>query len=83
MDPPSGRVPKQGLNWFFGAVEACGGRTPYLGYFLEVSVFIGEVGIENKSGGPRGDDKDRGRALHPCGGLVALLAQLLKVRYID
>ena len=60
MDPPSGRVPKQGPDWFLVATEACGGGPPDLGYFLEVCGFIGEVGIENKSGGPQGDDKDRG-----------------------
>ena len=34
------------------ATEACGGGTPDLGLFLEVSVFIRPDGIENKSGGP-------------------------------
>ena len=48
--PPSGRVPEQGPDWFLVATEACGGGTPDLGYFLEVRRFIGEVGIENKSG---------------------------------
>src|SRR3989337_445361 len=80
MIPPSGRVPKQGPDWFLVATEACGGGTPDLGLFLGVSVFIGIFGVENKSGGPRGDDKDGGRALggalHPCGGLGTLLAQL-------
>ena len=51
---PSGRVPEQGPDWFLVAIEACGGGTPDLGYFLEVWGFIGEVGIENKSGGPTG-----------------------------
>ena len=27
---PSGKVPKQGLDWFLVATEACGGRTPDL-----------------------------------------------------
>ena len=48
------------LEWFLVATEACGGGTPYLAYFLEVFVFIGEVGVENKSGGspgcPRGGE---------------------------
>ena len=30
MDPPSGRVPEQGPDWFLVATEACGGGTPDL-----------------------------------------------------
>ena len=45
---PSDRVPEQGPDWFLVPTEACGGGTPYLGYFLEVWGFIGEVGIKNK-----------------------------------
>ena len=60
MIPPSGRVPEQGLDWFLVATEACGGGTPYLGYFLEVWGFIGEVGVENKLGGPTGSPRGRG-----------------------
>ena len=41
MIPPSGRVPEQGLDWFFVSTEACGGGTSDLGLFLDVSVFIG------------------------------------------
>ena len=37
MDPPSGRVPEQGPDWFLVATEACGGGTPDLGYVLGVS----------------------------------------------
>ena len=62
-DPPSGRVPEQGPEWFLVATEACGGGTPDLGYFLEVWGFIGEVGIEKKSGGPMESPRGRGRAL--------------------
>ena len=54
MDPPSGRVPEQGPDWFLVATEACGGGTPDLGFFLEVSVYIRGFGIENKSGGSPG-----------------------------
>ena len=50
-DPPSVRVPEQGPDWFLVATEACGGGTPDIGYFLEVSVFIGIFGVGNKSGG--------------------------------
>jgi len=52
MIPPSGRELEQGPGWFLVATEACGGRTPGLGYFLEDWGFIGEVGVENKSGAP-------------------------------
>ena len=44
------------------ATEACGGGTPDLGYFLEVSGFIGEVGDENKSGGAHGESTRQGGA---------------------
>ena len=63
MVSPSGRVPKQGLNWFFMAIEACGGGTPDLGLFLGVYIFIGIFGIENKSGGSTSQRQDRGRTL--------------------
>ena len=45
-------MPEQGPDWFLVATEACGGGTPDLGYVLKVWILIGEVGIENKSGGP-------------------------------
>ena len=51
MDPPSGRVPEQGPDWFLLATEACGGGTPDLGFFSGVSVFIGIFGIALTSGG--------------------------------
>ena len=47
------------------ATEACGGGTSDLGYFLEVWAFIGEVGVENKSGGPTGSP--RGTGVRPRG----------------
>ena len=53
MDPPSGRVPEQGPSWFLVAIEACGGGTPDLGYFLEVSVFIGIFASVSLQGGLR------------------------------
>ena len=56
---PSGRVPKQGPDWFLVATEACGGGTPDLGYFLEVSVFIGIFGVGLTSGGSPSRPRDR------------------------
>ena len=71
MIPPYGRVPEQGPDWFLVATEACGGGTPDLGYVLEVWRFIGEVGVENKSGAPQGVHEAGGvpwgGALHPRG----------------
>ena len=60
MDPPSGRVPKQGPDWFLVATEACGRGTPDLGYFLEVSVFIGIFGVGLTSRGSPSRPRDRG-----------------------
>ena len=59
-DPPSGRVPEQGPDWFLVATEACGGGTPDLGLFLEVSVFIGIFGVGFTSGGSPGCPRGRG-----------------------
>ena len=61
-DPPSGRVPEQGPDWFLVATEACGGGTPDLGYVLGVSVYIRGFGVGNKSGGSPGCPQGRGRA---------------------
>ena len=83
-DPPSGRVPEQGPDWFLVATEACGGGTPDLGYFLEVSIFIGIFGIGNKSGGSPNRPRDRaacpgGRARpHPRGQVEAPLAYFFR-----
>ena len=68
-DPPSGRVPEQGHDWFLVATEACSGGTPDLGYVLEVWVYIRGVGVRNKSGGslrrPRGRGHAQGGRAHP------------------
>ena len=52
MDSPSGRVPERAPDWFLVAREACDGRTPDLGFFLEVSGFIGPDGGGVASSGP-------------------------------
>ena len=65
MVSPSGRVPKQGPDWFSVATEACGGGTPDLGLFLGVSVFIGIFGVGLTSGGSPRRPRDRGA--HPGG----------------
>ena len=49
-----------GLDWFSVATEACGGRTPNLGYFLEVSVFIVIFGIGLTLEGSSSHPRDRG-----------------------
>ena len=53
-DSPLRQGAGTGLDWFSVATEASGGGTPDLGYVLEVSVYITDFGVENKSGGPRG-----------------------------
>ena len=42
------------------ATEASGGGTPNLGYFLEVSVFIGIFGVGLTSGGSPSRPRDKG-----------------------
>ena len=76
MDPPTGRVPEQGLDWFLVATEACGGETHDLGYVLEVSIFIGIFCVGLTSGGSPSRPRDRGARPHPCGQPGTLLAQL-------
>ena len=79
---PSGRVPKQGPDWFLVATEACDGGTPGLGNVLEVWGYIRGVGVGNMLGGStrqprgRGCAQGVGRALHPHGGLGTLLVHL-------
>ena len=53
-DSPLRQGAGTGLDWFAVATEACGGRTPDLGYFLEVWVYIRGFGVESKSGGVSG-----------------------------
>ena len=79
-DPPSGRVPEQGPDWFLVATEACGGGTPDLGYFLEVSVFIGIFGVGLTSGGSLSRRRYRGQ--RPGGGRAPCLmaSSLLPLR---
>ena len=67
MDPPSGRVPEQGPDWFLVALEACGGGTPDLGFFSGVSLFIGIFGVGFTSGGGL-------RVVHEIGGAPSTLA---------
>ena len=79
---PSSRVPKQGPDWFLVATEACGGGTPDLFCFLEVSLFIGFFGVGLTSGGSPGCPRGRGPrpgggcAPHPRGQPGTLLVQL-------
>ena len=55
-------MPEHGPNWFLVAIEACGGRTPDLGYVLEVWVYIRGFGVGDKSGGSPRRPRGRGRA---------------------
>ena len=62
------------------ATEACGGGTSDLGYFLEVSVFIGIFGVGFASGGLRVVHEVGAHAPHPRGQPGTLLAQLFHSR---
>ena len=55
-------MPEQGPDWFLVATEACGGRTPDLGYVLEVWLYIRGVGVGDKSGESPRRPRGRGRA---------------------
>ena len=86
MDSPSGRVPERAPERFLVATEACSSGTPDLGYFLEVSVFIGIFGVGLTSGGflavheAGGAPRGSGRAGHPRGQPRTLRAQLFHSR---
>ena len=60
MDPPSGRVPERGPDWFFVALEACGGGTPDLSSVLEVLGYVGIYGCRENVGGATGAPRGRG-----------------------
>ena len=51
-DSPLRQGAGMGLDWFSVATEASSGGTPDLGYFLEVSVFIGIFGGLMSGGSP-------------------------------
>ena len=55
-DPPSGRVPEQGPDWFLVATEACGGGTPDL---LSYSMVLGYMGIYRRKKLVRGASRGR------------------------
>ena len=65
-----------GLDWFSVATEAFGGGTPDLGYFPEVSVYIGGVGVGAKQMWSTDCPRGRGHAPYPRGQLVDLLVPL-------
>ena len=58
MDPPSGRVPERGPDWFFVALEASGGGTPDLSSVLEVlgymELYRQKKHVRGATGAPRG-----------------------------
>ena len=62
---PSGRVPKQGPDWFLVAIEACGGGTPDL---LCSVMFLGYMDIYRRKKSVRGATRSpRGWGAHPGG----------------
>ena len=62
MDPPSGRVPEQGPDWFLVATEACGGGTPDLFCSPMVLVYIGIYRRKEYVDGAIGAHEGGGRA---------------------
>ena len=64
-DPPSGRVPEQGPDWFLVATEACSGGTPDL--FFSPMV-LGYIGIYRRKKSVRGATRGpRWRRARPGG----------------
>ena len=64
-DPPSGRVPEQGPDWFLVATEASGGGTPDLLCVLEV---LGYMELYRQKKHVRGATRaPRGRGARPRG----------------
>ena len=59
-DSPLRQGARRGLDWFSVAMEASGGGTPDLGYFLEVTVFVGILGKGLTLGGSPSHPRDRG-----------------------
>ena len=64
-DPPSGKVPEQGPDWFLVATEACGGGTPdllcssmFLGY---MDIYRRKKSVRGATRGPRGWGRAQGR----------------------
>ena len=55
-------MPEQGPDWFFVALEACGGGTPDLSSPLEVLGYVGIYGCKGYVGGATGAPRGRGRA---------------------
>ena len=70
-DSPLRQGARTGLDWFSMATEASGGGTPDLGYFLEVSVFIGSFGAGLTS--RRCPSRPRGRPTRLGGGRAPTL----------
>ena len=79
-DGPLRKGAREGLDWFSVATEASGGGTSDLGYFLEVSIFIGIFGVGLASrrcpSRPRGRPTRLGGTPHLRGCPGTLLAQL-------
>ena len=79
MDPPSGRVPEQGPDWFLVVTEACGGGTPDLSYSPIVlgymDIYRRKKYVRGATRGPRGwrARLGGGRVPLPRASLVALL----------
>ena len=72
IESPSGRTPEKAPRWDLTGTEGCGGGKVFSWMPLLVWGYVWEyIGAEISSGSARGAHKGGGRALHPCGCLVA------------
>ena len=62
MDPPSGKVPEHGPDWFLVATEACGGGIPDLSLSSMVLGYMGIYRRKKSVGGASRGPGDKGRA---------------------
>ena len=77
--PPSGRVPEQGHERFLVATEVCAGGTPDLFSVLEVLGYVELYRRKKHVRGATRAPRDRGRAPHPRGPLVAPLTDFFRL----
>ena len=71
IESPSGRVPEKVPRWDLTGTEGCGGGKVFSWMPLLVWDIWEYIGDRIRSGGARGAHKGGGRALRPCGHLLA------------
>ena len=80
IDAPSGGAPEQASRWDLVDTESCGGGIRFLASYLIVWGYVGIYRRKEYVGGALRGPRGRGhalwgRALHPCGRLVAFLTE--------